>query len=71
MGHMGFVRARMLPYNFELAAYNTPIGVISEIIETPYGFHIVKPVATRQSKGLVLVEHIMKLPPSNANEEQN
>lgn len=60
-GHMGFISAGRLPYKFEDAAYTTAEGQISPVIETPYGFHIVKVNGRRPARGLVLVEHILKL----------
>ena len=69
-GHMGFIREGILPYSFEYAAYNTPVGGISETVETDFGFHIIKVHARRASQGEVLVEHVMKLFPRGANEAQ-
>lgn len=36
-----FERGAMVP-SFEEAAFNTPVGEISDLVETRYGFHIVK-----------------------------
>jgi peptidyl-prolyl cis-trans isomerase SurA len=41
-GHMGYITATKFPYTFEDAAYTTPVGQISPVIETPFGYHIVK-----------------------------
>lgn len=60
-GHMGYISAGRLPFKFEDAAYTTPVGQISPIVETPFGFHIVKVHGRRPAQGLVLVEHILKL----------
>lgn len=60
-GRMGYISAAKFPYAFEEAAYNTPVGEISPVIETPYGFHIVKVNDRRPTRGQVLVEHILKL----------
>ncbi|MEG1539338.1 MAG: peptidylprolyl isomerase [Muribaculaceae bacterium] len=68
-GDMGFIVAGKLPYTFEYATYNTPKGEISQVVETPFGFHIVKPGARRAAKGTVLVKHIMKLVPRDATPE--
>lgn len=67
-GHMGYISANKYPYAFETAAYNTPIGEISQVIESPYGVHIVKPHAHRPALGTVLVRHILKLFPQDKNE---
>ena len=46
-------------YSFECAAYNTPVGKVSEIVRTKYGYHIVKPNSIRKAKGRVKTSHIM------------
>lgn len=69
-GHMGFIREGLLPYSFEYAAYQTPVGGISDVVETDYGFHLIKVHGRRPSMGEVLVEHVMKLFPRGANEQQ-
>lgn len=60
-GHMGWIPVGRLPYTFEDAAYQTPVGQISPVIETPFGFHIVRVEGRRPARGQVLVEHILKL----------
>lgn len=60
-GNMGFITAARFPYTFEDAAYETPVGQLSQVIETPYGFHLVKPIERRPARGQVLVQHILKL----------
>ena len=69
-GRMGYISATKFPYTFEEAAYNTPVGEISPVFETPFGYHIVKVNGRRPAQGQVLVEHILKLtqglPPAEA-----
>lgn len=60
-GHMGVVSAGRYPISFEDAAYATPVGEISQVIETPFGYHIVLVNDRRPSSGEVLVQHILKL----------
>ncbi len=60
-GRMGFFSAGKFPYSWEDAAYNTEIGGISPVIQTPYGFHIIKVHGRRPNRGKVLVQHILKL----------
>lgn len=60
-GHMGFISAGVYPYTFEDAAYATAVGDISPVIETPFGYHIVKVNAKRDALGQVKVRHILKL----------
>lgn len=68
-GRMGFISASKYPYSFEYAAYTIPEGSISNVIETPYGYHIVKTHGRRPAQGQVLVQHIMKLIPRNSTPE--
>lgn len=41
-GDLGFVRVNEYPYEFELTAYATPEGEISEVVESPVAFHVIK-----------------------------
>lgn len=60
-GEMGFYTA-MLPkgfYAFENAMYDTEIGKYSDIIRSKIGFHIVKVLEERPSRGEVELAHIL------------
>ena len=65
-GHLGYITVFMTVYPFESAAYNTPVGEISPVVRTSYGYHIVKVNAKRESRGEIKVAHIMKVVPRNA-----
>jgi peptidyl-prolyl cis-trans isomerase SurA len=55
-------------YSFECAAYDTPVGKVSDIVRTKYGYHIVKPNSLRKAKGRVKTSHIMiTKSPNNEN----
>jgi peptidyl-prolyl cis-trans isomerase SurA len=73
-GDLGYFSAFDMVYPFEKAAFETPVGQLSMPIRTKYGYHIVKPVATRPSRGEVHVAHIMirekKEPNGAANAEK-
>ncbi len=69
-GYLGYISSGRFPYDFETAAYNTPEGELSEIVESPAGYHIVKAGKKRPSKGKVEVSHILLLVPRNASEEE-
>lgn len=69
-GHMGYIVAGAFPYTFEDAAYTTATGDISPVIETPFGYHIVKVNATRPTLGQVKVQHILKLTRGLSDEDQ-
>ena len=58
-GDLGYFSAFMMLFPFEQAAYTTKIGEVSMPFKTRFGYHIVKPVATRLSKGEVKTAHIL------------
>lgn len=58
-GNLGYFKVFSMVYSFENAAYNTPIGEVSKIFRTRFGYHIVKVVDKRLSQGAVQVAHIM------------
>ncbi|MBD5274824.1 MAG: hypothetical protein HDS37_01760 [Bacteroides sp.] len=69
-GRMGYIVPGRFPYSFEKAVFTLAPGEISEIVESPQGFHIIKGGKHRPARGSVLVEHIMKMVPQNATAEQ-
>jgi len=58
-GRLGYFKAFQMVYPFENAAYKTPVGQISPIFKTRYGYHILKVNDKRLSQGEVEVAHIM------------
>ena len=69
-GRMGYIVAGRFPYAFEKAAFTLAPGEISEVVESPQGWHILKGGNKRPARGTVLVEHIMKMVPPTATAEQ-
>lgn len=69
-GALGYFSALNMVYNFENHAYNTPVGKVSGIFRTPYGYHILKVNDKRPNRGSVLAAHIMTRIPSNASEPE-
>ena len=67
-GHYGFITAGVFPYDFEYAAFNTPVGQVSEPIRTNYGYHLIRVNGVRPDEGKVHVMHILKLFPRNPDE---
>ena len=67
-GYMGYISSGRFPYDFESAVYTTPEGEISEIVESPAGYHLVKAGKRRPSRGKVEAAHIMKMVPKTATE---
>ena len=60
-GNIGFITS-MLPngfYNLESAAYNTPVGKISNIIRTAAGYHVVRTEGVREARGEIAGSHIL------------
>jgi len=66
-GRLGYFTAFMMVYPFEKAAYNTPVGEVSPITRTSFGYHLIKIHDKRKNKGEVLVAHIMKAYPYKAH----
>jgi peptidyl-prolyl cis-trans isomerase SurA len=58
-GNLGYFSAFHMVYPFESAGYNTKVGEISMPIRTSFGYHIIKVVDKRTSKGTIKVAHIM------------
>ena len=67
-GHLGYFTAFMMVYPFEKAAFNTPIGEVSDITRTSFGYHLIKVHDKRENKGQIQVAHIMKAYPYKASE---
>jgi len=58
-GNLGYFTALQMVYPFENAAYNTPVGQVSQPIRTQFGYHLLKVQDRRPSRGQVEVSHIM------------
>ena len=56
---LGYFSAFKMVYNFESAAYSTKVGEVSSPFRTRFGFHVVKVLEKRKSRGQVEVAHIM------------
>ena len=61
-GELGWIMPFRYVYPLEEAVYNTPVGQISEVFRTQYGFHIVL-VEEEQDHMDVKASHIMKMVP--------
>ncbi len=68
-GDLGYFSAFRMVYPFEDAAYKTPIGSISKPFRTQFGYHIVKPVDMRKTRGRVKVAHVMVRVGADATEQ--
>jgi len=66
-GLLGYFSAFQMVYPFEDMAYRTPVGQVSEIIRTRFGYHIIKVHDERLTPGEIKVAHIMKMFPQQAS----
>ena len=67
-GNLGYFTSFQMIMPFEDAAYSMKKGALSMPVRTPYGYHIIKVVDIRPSKGRILVAHIMKNAPPGTSE---
>lgn len=58
-GDLGFATAFQLVYEYENHAYSTAVGQVSQVFRTQFGYHILKVVDKRPTKGEMVVKHIM------------
>jgi peptidyl-prolyl cis-trans isomerase SurA len=68
-GLLGYFSAFQMVFPFEDMAYKTPVGQVSEIIRTRFGYHLIKVHDERLTRGEIKVAHIMKMFPQQASEE--
>ena len=69
-GNLGYFTVFQMITPFEDAAYTLKKGAISQPVRTPYGYHIIKVVDKRPSRGKILVAHIMKVSPPGTGEKE-
>lgn len=58
-GDLGYITALQTVYDFENAAYNTPVGKVSKPFRTRFGYHIVKVLDKRDAIGTIQVQQIL------------
>lgn len=58
-GDLGYFSGMQMVMSFEDAAYNTPIGDVSPILRTGYGYHILKVHGERPKENKLRAAHIM------------
>lgn len=69
-GDLGNFSAFQMIYPFETAAYQTAEGQLSEIVRTPFGYHLIKVHDVKANPGQVEVEHILVASSEAANETE-
>ena len=62
-GNLGYFSAFTMVFPFEEAAYNTPVGEVSEPVRSAFGYHLIKVHDKRKNRGEIKVAHIMKMFP--------
>ncbi|MBN2166941.1 MAG: peptidylprolyl isomerase [Marinilabiliaceae bacterium] len=68
-GKLGYFTGFNMVYPFETAAFNTPVGKISDIVRTNFGYHIIKVHDKRPASGEMNAAHIMKAFPRNSTDD--
>jgi peptidyl-prolyl cis-trans isomerase SurA len=61
-GELGWIQPFRFVYPFEDAVYTTPVGEVTHIFRSPYGFHIAK-VQEERDYEEIHAAHIMKMTP--------
>jgi peptidyl-prolyl cis-trans isomerase SurA len=57
-GDLGYFTVFDMVYPFENAAYNTPVGEISEIVRSTFGYHVLKVTDKKPAMGRVFLAHV-------------
>jgi peptidyl-prolyl cis-trans isomerase D len=47
-GDIGFLKKGTMPEAFDAALFSMEVGEISEVVETPYGYHVIEVLAVRE-----------------------
>lgn len=68
-GDIGFMTSLQTLYPFENAVYSTEVGKVSKPFRTALGFHIVKVIEKRPTRGEVQVAQIMLATPKSRGKE--
>lgn len=69
-GDLGWMANPGLPYAFQTAVSTLPVGTVSEIVESPVGYHLILVEGRRPNAGYLSASHIMKMVPASATAEQ-
>jgi peptidyl-prolyl cis-trans isomerase C len=56
-GDLGYLPKGQLTPQFEAVAFSLPVGTISDVVRTPFGYHVIK-VTDRKSAGVSPIEEV-------------
>ena len=58
-GDLGWFKRGSLDSTFELAAFKVPVGQVSGVVTTPFGYHLIKVEEADAAKGEIHARHIL------------
>jgi peptidyl-prolyl cis-trans isomerase SurA len=67
-GDLGYFSVFRMIYPFEEMAFNTPVGALSPVFRTQYGYHFLKVLDRRKARGEIRVAHLLIKSPSTDND---
>lgn len=68
-GRMGSVTPGRFPWAFEKAAYDTPVGTVSEPVNSGFGWHLIRVDSRKASEGEVHAAHILRMTQGKSAEQ--
>lgn len=67
-GDLGYITVFTLPYEFENAIYNTPVGKYSAAIRSKAGYHFFKNIGARKAAGKIKAQQLLLAIPPGADD---
>lgn len=72
-GDLGYLTVFQVVYPFETQSYNTPVGTVSKIFRTQFGYHLIKVLDKRANRGeiktrLIWLRHPQGMPAGTTDE---